>query len=218
MQSGIDTSRLRIAGEEFATNISNITKIDITPDKLGATAANTKGFFNEGGPSFRDVLDAVNPLNHIPIVSTIYQRAVGHQPSTASNLAGGALLGGPIGFMASLASEIFTSAIGVGPMESAYAAITGDGAQQVAQVAANVPEQLASLDVDTDPAALAALSPASAIAAPVEKVTQAVVAPAMKAGANPVLDLYGASSSAHDSYKKAQLLPYLREVNTSKVL
>ena len=201
MQAGIDSSRASITSET-----AGLTQIDIRPD--AATSAQGKGFFNAEGPSFRDVLDAINPLNHIPGVSTWLQHATGHTPSTASNLVGGALLGGPIGFVASLASEIFTSATGSSPAESVYAALTGESTTQVAQNTPAAPEQLAELS----PAANASL------AAPVADVQSASPATVPTGNAKAVLDLYGASSSAHESYKKAQLLPYLRDVNTSKVL
>ncbi len=54
----------------------------------------------EGG-SFMDflgnLLDVVNPLQHIPVVSSIYRRVTGDQISGAAMIAGGALYGGPLG-------------------------------------------------------------------------------------------------------------------------
>ncbi len=233
MQAGIDSSRLSIAGEVFATNVANITPAPVsaatavnpTADASTSTASSGKSFFSASNdaPSFRDVLDAINPLNHIPVVSTIYQHAVGHTPSTASNLVGGTLYGGPIGFVASLASEIVDSATGSSPAEKLYAALTGDSSTQVASANSNGEQQVASLDTGSAAAAMALLAPASATAqaAPVDAVTSSNTAAATAAsttGNAAVLDLYGGSSSAHASYKKAQLLPYLRDVNTSKVL
>ena len=46
-----------------------------------------------------------------------------------------------------------------------------------------------------------------------------VITAALTAKDKAVLDLYGNSdASAHSAYRNAQLLPYLREVNTSKIL
>ena len=38
--------------------------------------------FAEGddSPSFKDVLDTINPLQHIPIINTIYRELTGDQP------------------------------------------------------------------------------------------------------------------------------------------
>jgi hypothetical protein len=197
MQSGIDTSRLFIAQER-----EDVTRVDIRPDT--ANASDKKDFFGADGLSFRDVLDAINPLNHIPIVSDLLADATGHIPSTASRLVGGALLGGPIGLVASLASVIFEDATGSTPSQAVYAALSGEDTAQVAQAtSAQAPETTE----------LAALAPASA-----PEVLNEARAAAAPTASNPVLDLYGGSESAHASYKKAQLLPYLRDVNTSKIL
>lgn len=53
--------------------------------------------FGDDGLSFGTLLDIVNPLQHIPVVSTIYQKLTGDVASPAANLIGGALFGGTIG-------------------------------------------------------------------------------------------------------------------------
>ncbi|MGE4279315.1 MAG: hypothetical protein AB7G62_06990 [Magnetospirillum sp.] len=59
--------------------------------------------FGEGddSPSFWDLLDVINPLQHIPIVNEIYQDLTGDKIGVAARLAGGGLFGGPIGLLAS---------------------------------------------------------------------------------------------------------------------
>ncbi len=47
--------------------------------------------------SFFDFLDIVNPLQHIPIISSIYRHFTGDNIHPVSRVAGGALFGGPIG-------------------------------------------------------------------------------------------------------------------------
>ncbi len=60
-------------------------------------------FWGSDGFSFKDVLDTINPLQHIPIVSTIYQSITGDVPSSGANIAGGALIRrAAIGFAASV--------------------------------------------------------------------------------------------------------------------
>ncbi len=51
------------------------------------------------GFGFQDVLDALNPLQQIPGVSSIYRALTGESISNISRMAGGALYGGPIGFI-----------------------------------------------------------------------------------------------------------------------
>ena len=51
------------------------------------------------GMTFGDVLDIVNPLQHIPIVSTIYRMATEDSIGVGSRILGGALFGGPLGVL-----------------------------------------------------------------------------------------------------------------------
>ena len=61
-------------------------------------------------PSFHDVLSALNPLQYLPVVGTIYRAATGDQGSpplrVASSLAAGLVTGGPIGLLTSLAGIV----------------------------------------------------------------------------------------------------------------
>ena len=52
-------------------------------------------------PSFWDLLDVINPLQHIPVVSNIYREMTGDQIGVGARLAGGTLFGGVIGLVAS---------------------------------------------------------------------------------------------------------------------
>jgi len=52
--------------------------------------------------SFNDLLDLVNPLQHIPIVSNLYRSATGDQIGAVARIFGGAVLGGPIGAVSEL--------------------------------------------------------------------------------------------------------------------
>lgn len=52
--------------------------------------------------SFHDLLDAINPLQHIPIVSTIYRAVTGDTLGNAARVVGDGLYGGVIGAIAGL--------------------------------------------------------------------------------------------------------------------
>ena len=67
---------------------------------------------------FKDFLDVINPLQHIPVVSTIYQHLTGDTIAPVAEIVGGGLFGGPIGAAASLASVAVKSAISEHPSES----------------------------------------------------------------------------------------------------
>lgn len=64
---------------------------------------NDKDFFGKNGFSIGTVIDAINPLKNLPVVSDIYDKITNSEPSApASKLAGGALYGGVFGFVTSL--------------------------------------------------------------------------------------------------------------------
>ncbi len=69
-------------------------------------------FFGADGFSFKDILDVINPFQQLPVVSTLYREISGETISTASRLAGGALLGGPIGFLIALANSAIEEVTG----------------------------------------------------------------------------------------------------------
>lgn len=72
----------------------------ITRDENISTPAE-KSIWGADGFTFGDILDIINPFQQLPIISTIYRAVTGDKISPASRMAGGALLGGPIGFLVS---------------------------------------------------------------------------------------------------------------------
>lgn len=52
---------------------------------------------NKSPPAFRDMLDSINPLQHLPVVGSIYRKATGDEISPVARVIGGAIFGGPIG-------------------------------------------------------------------------------------------------------------------------
>lgn len=77
------------------------------PDKAAdkGAAKEERGFFDriwgKEGFSFGALLDVINPLQHIPIVGTVYRAITGDSIGPASRIAGGTLFGGVIGLIAS---------------------------------------------------------------------------------------------------------------------
>ena len=76
--------------------------------------------------SFGDFLDIINPLQHIPIVGTIYRAITGDEISAPARIFGGFLFGGPLGFVTAIANAIFEEASGQDLGETALAALLGD--------------------------------------------------------------------------------------------
>jgi hypothetical protein len=69
--------------------------------------------FAEGGTSFfENLLDVINPLQHIPVVSTIYRAISGDEIAAPAQLIGGALFGGPMGLASAAANLMFEEVSG----------------------------------------------------------------------------------------------------------
>lgn len=84
----------------------------------------------EEGITFGDVLDIINPLQHIPIVSTIYRMATDDEIGVGSRMLGGALFGGALGVLVSGLTAIFEDISGGSVeehMASAWNALTDEG-------------------------------------------------------------------------------------------
>src|SRR3546814_18224238 len=64
------------------------------------------------GLGFLDFLDVINPLQHLPIVGTIYRAMTGDTISDAARVAGGALYGGPFGLIGGFANGVFEAETG----------------------------------------------------------------------------------------------------------
>lgn len=62
--------------------------------------------------TFDDFLDVINPLHHIPIVSTIYRAISGDEITPHARAIGGGLFGGPIGMIAAGVSLAVEEAAG----------------------------------------------------------------------------------------------------------
>jgi hypothetical protein len=62
--------------------------------------------FGDDGPTFFDILDIINPLQHIPIISTLYRAVTGDEIDPVPRIAGGALFGGLIGAISSLVDVV----------------------------------------------------------------------------------------------------------------
>lgn len=62
--------------------------------------------------SFWDVLDLINPLQHIPGVNTIYRELTGDTIKTPVQLVGATILGGPIGFAAAMVDSLIEESTG----------------------------------------------------------------------------------------------------------
>lgn len=76
--------------------------------------------------SFADLVDTLNPLQHIPIVSELYRSVTGDKISPHARVAGGTLYGGPIGAVASVMSLAVSGNGEKGVGDTLLASMLGD--------------------------------------------------------------------------------------------
>lgn len=100
------------------------------------------GGWGADGFGFDDFVDIINPLQHLPFVSTLYREFTGDTIAPAARAAGGALYGGPAGLVAGVANVMFEAESGSDIGATMIAELRGDGA---APTASAVPDETSVL-------------------------------------------------------------------------
>lgn len=79
------------------------SKPSSAPAKLSESAAPSDEFlfFGDDGFTFFDFIDVINPLQHIPMVNTLYRKMTDDSIDPGSRIAGGTLFFGPLGTISS---------------------------------------------------------------------------------------------------------------------
>lgn len=174
--------------------------------------------------SFWDVLDVINPLQHIPIVNSVYRELTGDKITSGAKLAGGALFFGPIGLGfaaldvgvkemtgAAIDEHVVAMIKGEDAGENARVAAAAEEAQKVAKAAKAEGTAAPATDVRTSggtveatpigtaEAATAPLGLFTSVAAPAATQTAQTAAPA-----NAPLGLMGAASTQAVASQSAQ--------------
>ena len=87
-----------------------------SPPALGGSPAEHEdapfSLWGSDGLTFGDVFDIINPLQHIPIISTIYRSITGDDIAAAPKVAGGVLFGGVIGLVVSIIDTVIEQITG----------------------------------------------------------------------------------------------------------
>lgn len=75
---------------------------------------------------FGDLVDMINPLQHIPLVNHLYRNVTGDEIKPISRIIGGSIFGGPIGGAAALVNVAVESETGKDVTENVLAMVTND--------------------------------------------------------------------------------------------
>ncbi|PWC80974.1 hypothetical protein TSH100_28370 [Azospirillum sp. TSH100] len=150
----------------------------------------------QGEMSFWDFLDIINPLQHIPIVSTIYREITGDTIQPSMRIMGDMLYGGVIGGMASIANAVVEQATGkdVGDTVMASLGIGGGDHPAAATAVADASGGPAASGSPAEPQQAPAGGLAAALAA--AKPADLASAPQQSAATGQPIRLTAASSAA----------------------
>jgi hypothetical protein len=132
---------------------------------------------------FWDFVDIVNPLQHIPVVNTIYRELTGDTIKGVSRVIGGGLYGGVIGLVAGIGSAIVAETTGKDPGEHVLAMLTGSGDETPAPAGSTAIAE--ATPPTAAPAAEAAPAPASPPSASVQPTPTPIPASTSTAMAEP---------------------------------
>jgi hypothetical protein len=135
-----------------AAALPSQTQIQGQAQTSSGASAPTSG--TSSGFTFHDLLSIINPLQHIPVIGTLYRAITGDTIGVPEKIAGDALYGGLWGAVSSLADAAFQAATGKDFGDTVLALFTGSHGSDT-QVASNAPNTAAiSTQASADIAAL----------------------------------------------------------------
>jgi len=91
---------------------------DYGPGADSATVAGTFGF--------ADLLDVINPLQHVPLLASVYREVTGDRIGAPARILGDVLYGGPVGLAFGAVDVLFAEVGGRSPGDALVAALFGD--------------------------------------------------------------------------------------------
>ena len=89
--------------------------------------------------NFDALVDTINPLQHIPVVSTIYREITGDKMGAPASIIGGALYGGVFGFFSALGNEFLKAVTGHDVGETILSLLQGDNNGGASSLASSDP-------------------------------------------------------------------------------
>lgn len=133
----------------------------------GSHVAQKTEFFGPDGLDFEDVLDIVNPLQHLPLVATAYRALTGDEISAGARVIGGGLYGGPAGVFTGAIDAAIAEANGGNDLGGiAVATLTGEEIE-------SSPAAPETSDITVASADVAAIEPAAGAPSQEQEMAQA---------------------------------------------
>lgn len=158
---GIETSFLatmnaRALAAREAKAADPIQTVSVTP-----AAATQSAQASDSGSFLDEVLDVINPLQHLPVVGTLYRAITGDKIGDVAQVAGDTLYGGVIGLGSSVANLIFKDATGKDFGDTVLAFVEGLGSDAPPALADAKPAPVKVADATAPQAPHAAPPPAA---------------------------------------------------------
>ena len=92
-----------------------------------SSPAQPRGAITADDFNFDALIDTINPLQHIPVVSTLYREITGDQMGAPASIVGGALYGGVFGFFSALGNEFLKAVTGHDVGDTILSLLQGGG-------------------------------------------------------------------------------------------
>lgn len=108
-------------------------------------AGESENFWGEDGFGFDDFLDLINPLQHLPVVGSIYRAVTGDEAAPGARIFGGALFGGPIGLASAVVDSAVEESSGKSMAQHVAALFAGDDQADDVQRAPDQETQVAAV-------------------------------------------------------------------------
>jgi hypothetical protein len=149
----------------------------VAPRAGGAAKTPITAFEKADGPSFSDLIDIINPLQHIPVVNIAYQQLTGDTEGAVADVVGGAIYGGFIGLGAAVAGLMVQEASGKRLGDHVMAMFTDHSSSTaLAKADSKAPPATAAAAAtpakSAKPVMTAAAEPPAVPASPLEAVTK----------------------------------------------
>lgn len=103
-----------------------------TQKALSYRAPQAESADNDHAFGFADLVDMVNPLQHIPLVNLAYRKITGDTIKPIGEIVGGAIFGGPIGAAGGLVNTIIEGKTGENVAQNAISLIKPDERRETA--------------------------------------------------------------------------------------
>jgi hypothetical protein len=111
--------------------------ITVTANKAAGAGESTPAV--QGESFFHHLLDVINPLQHLPVIGTIYRAMTGEHIGTVEKIAGDTLYGGMWGAVASVADVAFEGITGKSFEDTVLSLFKGDDRMRVASAKVSAP-------------------------------------------------------------------------------